>query len=376
MLQLELAGKIINEIRKLIGEEAIVASTDGTIIASTDPARTGSFHEGALISASEKRKVTITQEDEAKLKGVKAGINLPIFFQNDVVGIIGITGDPVDVTPLGEVIRKMTELLIMENYYSSQFEWQSRAVEAFVMDWLQAPGHDGSMLDRARPLGIDIEIERMAAIIEFRDISKPLSREMWSALFDWPHFSKSDVVTRWGNNRVVILLDNSQHPGREEIGRKLVSFCEFAGGLTGIIPVAGIGQAARPREIKMSYDNAGRALKSAGTSNRVVFDEDLTLEMLVDGLDHELTKDYVARTIGPILEEEDLLKTLTEFFRQNQAYKKTAENLHIHINTLHYRLRKIEEMTKLDPKRTADFTALYLALLFLDKSTNKNPINL
>ncbi|RDU38363.1 carbohydrate diacid regulator [Neobacillus piezotolerans] len=373
MLQPELAGKIINEIRKVIGEDAIVASTDGTIIASTDPARTGSFHEGTLIAAIEKRKIIITQEDETKLKGVRAGINLPIFFQHDVVGIVGITGDPEAVTPLGEVIRKMTELLIMENYYSSQFEWQSRALEAFVADWLQAPGEE-TLMDRARLLGIDMALERMAAIIAFRNISQPLSRETWSALFSWPHFSKTDVVTRWGNSRIVVLLDHSLSPARDEIERKIASFCDFTEALAGITPVAGIGQSAPAGTIKESYFHAGRALKNAGTSRKVVFDEDLTLEMLIDGLNAEIKIDFVRRTIGPILEEVDLLETLAEFFRQNKSFKKTAEQMHIHINTLHYRLKKIEEMTKLNPGRTSDFTAMFLAMLFLDKNTNNNLI--
>ena len=134
----ELAEKIVKEVRKLIGEDIIVVNIDGYIIASTDIERVGTFHEGALVSFKKKRKLTITDEDQLKLMGVKAGINLPIFFQHDVIGVIGITGEPDKVTPFGEIIRKMTELLISENYYAEQFDWHTRAVESFVMDWVQA----------------------------------------------------------------------------------------------------------------------------------------------------------------------------------------------------------------------------------------------
>ena len=137
MILPELAEKIVKEVRKLIGEDIIVVNTEGYIIASTDLVRVGTFHEGALLTAQKKRKLIITSEDQLKFSGVKSGINLPIFFQHDVIGVIGITGAPTKVTPFGEVIRKMTELLISENYYAEQFDWHTRAVESFVMEpWL------------------------------------------------------------------------------------------------------------------------------------------------------------------------------------------------------------------------------------------------
>jgi carbohydrate diacid regulator len=46
----ELAEKIVKEVRKLIGEDIIVVNIDGYVIASTDLARVGTFHEGALVT--------------------------------------------------------------------------------------------------------------------------------------------------------------------------------------------------------------------------------------------------------------------------------------------------------------------------------------
>ncbi|WP_059173750.1 sugar diacid recognition domain-containing protein [Bacillus sp. FJAT-27445] len=369
MLNPDLAGKIVNEVKRLIDEDVIVVSTDGTIIASTDQSRIGAFHEGALIAAREKRKITITVDEQTTLKGVKAGMNLPIFFQNEVIGIVGITGDPSKVAPFGEIIRKMTELLIAEDSYTSQFEWQSRAVETFVIDWLQNQNREDSLTDRARLLGIDLSLARIAAIIEFKAIRQPISRQTWSVIFNWPLFLQSDVVARWGNDRIVLLLDYSLKPEREEIERKIRQFHEFLSGLTGIVPFIGLGQAVAPLSIEKSYTHAVRALNIASEGNPVVFDEDLTLEMLLDDLNTEIKKEFITRTVGPILKERDLLQTISEFFSQNQSYKNTAKNLHIHINTLHYRLKRIKELTNHDAGRTSDVTAMYLAIRLLDKHT-------
>ncbi|WP_205685057.1 helix-turn-helix domain-containing protein, partial [Heyndrickxia sporothermodurans] len=40
------------------------------------------------------------------------------------------------------------------------------------------------------------------------------------------------------------------------------------------------------------------------------------------------------------------------------------------INTLHYRIKKIEELTKLNPKMLKDQTILYLSIQILDQYTN------
>ncbi len=65
----------------------------------------GVVDEGAFLVCQEKQKRIITKEDEGKLKGVKAGINLPVFFHGDVIGVIGITGDPANVSPYGELLK-------------------------------------------------------------------------------------------------------------------------------------------------------------------------------------------------------------------------------------------------------------------------------
>ena len=94
MLTMTLAEKIVDEVKKVLTEEIIIAQTNGTIIAATDPARIGQFHEGAYLTSFEGQKRILTKDDEQQMKGVKAGINLPIYFKQEVIGVIGMTGNP------------------------------------------------------------------------------------------------------------------------------------------------------------------------------------------------------------------------------------------------------------------------------------------
>ncbi|WML43485.1 sugar diacid recognition domain-containing protein [Neobacillus sp. PS3-40] len=369
MLLAKLAEKIVNEVRKLIGEDIIVVNTDGTIIASTDRTRIGMFHEGALIVSKEKRKLIITKGGEQNLKGVKAGISFPIFFQNNVIGVIGITGEPLRVTPFGEIIRKMTELLISENYYAEQFDRQSRAMETFVMDWIQTKDWDDSIINRARILEINIHLRRIIAIIDFESFDYIISRDAWTSMVKWFSPNPNDIVVRWGNERIVILLDFSNNPTKETINKKLEGFISFLRGQFGLSAFVGIGQAADSKEIRSSYRQAERALKVSKQKMKIIFDEELTLEMVLDELSPKTIHDFITRTIGPILTDKELIATLKELFKQNHSLKKTSDQLHIHINTLHYRLKKIDEYTQLNTGNIHDLLIMYLAILFLDVHT-------
>ncbi|MFB2351797.1 sugar diacid recognition domain-containing protein, partial [Priestia megaterium] len=77
------------EVKKMYERGVIIVNTDGLIMASTNDERVGQFHEGALLCAKETRSVIITKEDEKRLKGVKAGINLPVFSDHDVIAVFG-----------------------------------------------------------------------------------------------------------------------------------------------------------------------------------------------------------------------------------------------------------------------------------------------
>jgi carbohydrate diacid regulator len=89
--------------------------------------------------------------------------------------------------------------------------------------------------------------------------------------------------------------------------------------------------------------------------------------MVTGELTSDIKAEYIQRTIAPLLTEKDLLETLVELFKQNHSLKNTAQSLHIHINTLHYRLKKMEELTHLNPNSIHDLFCLYLAVLFLDE---------
>ncbi|MED3645518.1 sugar diacid recognition domain-containing protein [Halalkalibacterium halodurans] len=366
MIRPSLAHTIISEVRKLLDEDLIVVDPSGTIIASTDKERMGSFHEGALISYNERRRLIITQDDESKLTGVKAGINLPIFFQDQVVGVIGITGDPSKVSAYGELLRKMTELLIKEKYYAEQLEWHARTLEAFVFDWVQQKEWTRSFINQAKMLHIDLTVSRQVIIGYYGQHNRErIQREWWIDVSQTFTRQKDDLLVRWGNDRFVMLLANKAE-GKERAVHSIQQIQKYIQNKYRHSLSFGVGQSVCPQELYRSFEQAERALAVAVRTQSIVFEEDLRLDMCLQDVKKQTRVDFVQRTLEPIMKDEDLLETLKTFIARNQSFKETAETLHIHINTLHYRLKKMEDKTGLNPRDFHDLTTLYLGLLFLE----------
>ncbi|PGZ95981.1 carbohydrate diacid regulator [Bacillus pseudomycoides] len=366
MLFPDLAHKIVREVRRLITENIIIIDINGTIIASTDQERLGSFHEGALRCAEQKKTVIITKEDEQRLCGVKAGINLPLLFHDEVIGVIGITGEPENISQYGEILRKMTELLIHENYFIEQLELEQRSYEAFVFDWLQGTDWSPSFLDRAKTLGIDLQKKKQLILLSYNQNDTMLQRKIWQHIRNL--LPKQDLFVRWGNDRFILFQSFETKKETFQFLKRLKYECEA---LFPIVLSIGIGQAVTPSEMHHSYEQALRALTVSQKTANIIFNEDLRLEMCLQDITPHTREEFLQRTIHKLHTETELMQTLRLFIENNQSYKQTAKMLHIHINTLHYRLKKVEEHTKLDPKQIKDLVILYFALLLLDNHPKK-----
>ncbi|MFF4415005.1 PucR family transcriptional regulator [Streptosporangium sp. NPDC001559] len=71
---------------------------------------------------------------------------------------------------------------------------------------------------------------------------------------------------------------------------------------------------------------------------------------LIAAIPGELRRSFRTRLLGPLEEydaahQTDLLETLETFLEESGAWATTADRLHVHVNTLRYRLKRIEELT-------------------------------
>ena len=137
---------------------------------------------------------------------------------------------------------------------------------------------------------------------------------------------------------------------------------------TGQVLRVGVGPtaAATVPDLRASLVGARYALASAdpyADATRVD-----SLAGLLAGIPAPVTAAFHERLLGPLLENDrdnsvPLLDTLAAFLDHDCSWSRTARALHVHVNTVHYRARRIEELTGRSLARLADQVDLRTALL-------------
>jgi DNA-binding PucR family transcriptional regulator len=126
-------------------------------------------------------------------------------------------------------------------------------------------------------------------------------------------------------------------------------------------------------EVPRAYEEARRALRHASPERPVVRLDEVGL---ADEL--ALSADDVSRSTVPdaarqLAARPDLCATVIAFADHDLNVARTAAALHVHPNTVQYRLRRIEELTGADPRRFHTTLAIVLGLRTLEASTATGP---
>ena len=89
--------------------------------------------------------------------------------------------------------------------------------------------------------------------------------------------------------------------------------------------------------------------------------------------------DFIQEVLGSLIQYEqsrkgELLSTLIVYLDQNQNIKRTADSLHIHTNTLSYRLKRIEEILVTDLNDSQSLFNIHLAINIYQFIKDKDPL--
>ncbi len=111
MIDRLLAERLIEKVSQFTDYNVNIMDENGIIIASRMKERVGTFHEVAfqLLKGDEDTRTVMKEDSE---KGVKCGINMVVHVNKRKEGVVGITGDPKEVTPIAKVIRMSVEVML------------------------------------------------------------------------------------------------------------------------------------------------------------------------------------------------------------------------------------------------------------------------
>jgi DNA-binding PucR family transcriptional regulator len=89
--------------------------------------------------------------------------------------------------------------------------------------------------------------------------------------------------------------------------------------------------------------------------------------LLLAAVPDQLRDAYRERVLGPLLEHDrrhrtELVRTLAAYLDCSGSWSRCAEAMHLHVNTLRYRIERIEALTGRDLRHLPDQADLLLAL--------------
>lgn len=375
-----LAQDIVQRTMHIMPFKVNVIDVRGVILASGSPERIGDLHPGAQLALARRASVEIDAIAASKLAGAKPGINLPLMLRGEICGVVGLTGEPDAVRQFGELVRVMAEMMLEQAQLLRELQHEKRYREEFLFQLVYRTGiPDASMQAWAARLALDLRLARAMFVLEVQDFGERLEQvlgelqQVQTALAQrWP-----ELLTAVVSPGELVILEafpatGPQQP-RAALAQKrllelqqvaqssLQSPCTLAMG----VALPGLDGATASYQSAKQTARVGRS-RDSSHEQQVFSYLDLSLPVLLSGLQDGWQAEQLRQTLSRLLQHDRksgaLMRTLAAWFRHHSHATATAKALHIHRNTLDYRLQKIAELTGLDLDDTDDRLLLYVAL--------------
>lgn len=311
--------------------------------------------------------------DEALQKYGLAQVTLPIQIPHEVVGYLSLIGPHDDFDHLERLVMgQVAPILSLEFARERErSKVESRYQSEAFMDVVQGNYQQAEeMLARARLLGHDLTIPRAPVLFELSPDETAYA--VGGPHVQWSKHLREELLRTWpaawvvhDPRRVLALLPCPDRGQRAEVSaaneqallgslERVQSRLQFQHARYPLFYSGGIGRIARDAgTIPQAWREAQQALEIGrrlfGEGKLHSFARLGIYRLLFPLYDEQVLLDFYQEMLGPLLDADNrsnqaLLETLENFFRCNGNLSETARLMHLHRNSLLYRLGRIEEL--------------------------------
>ncbi|MGV9797199.1 CdaR family transcriptional regulator [Mycobacterium sp. NPDC003449] len=387
MLSQALAQQIANEITDVIGYNVMISDESGIVVGSGDASRIGQFHEASLEVIRSRRTMSHSTADVQDLVGTLPGVTTPLVIDDSVVGTVGLSGPPEEVERFGLVVKRQTEILMQEAARIGSRMTRERAVTELVREiceWHHSRVPAAQVLRRAHTLGHDLTLRRRIVLIVLDD-SEASRDESESgqlircveAVFDSPH----DLVGLLAGPVVAVATPDEAHDRRSVSDRcDELDAAARSNGLGTAIAIGSPGSGVE--DLNMSARDAFDALQLGSiaqgrkTIHRI---EQFRLQQALSVVPIDSRTRLTHGLLGPLLGDRDwpvLRATLIAWGDSAFNVSKAAQGMHVHRNTLIYRLDKIARCLGRSLDESGLAVALYVTCMMDQLGRGDRPTGL
>lgn len=362
-----LAQGIVKRAMQIIPYSVNVMDENGVIIASGDICRLGQRHLGAVQVLRKNQIIEIDEQLEKQWHfEVKQGINVPITYLNNNIGVVGISGKPELVREYAKLVKMAAELIVEQAAQLEKERWQSRYKEEFVLGVAKATLSPEQIEQQSTFFGLRYDVPYMAVLLK---LAEPTAEKLQLLLTYLSHYHPKVATAIVDLQKIVIFQPLDQH----EILKKTKFWKsylppEFAEESCQII----VGnEVSSLIDMQYSYQNAWQTLLYAEKMHlrkQLLFFEEYRMPALLADFAQSWQAKILFKPIYQLIEQDKkwvLMKSLQQYFFSNCDLDHAAKKLFIHPNTLRYRLERITQITSLSFNKIEDKSILYLATLLI-----------
>lgn len=370
LLSQEIAQKIADQIMENLGHNINVMNEAGEIIASGSKERLGTFHAIAAQVIRSESRIDITEEEASRVTGVKAGINMPFYYDGKVGGVIGITGEPDEIEKPARIVKMVMELMLEQEFFKERLYAKHHQQTLFVNQILEYEGENGwrDVQTWADKLDFNLQLPRRAILFRLLNSREVLERNplytmdrikdtMLEEIMNSHYSAAQDIIGHSGLDQFIV-LKTFRPAEREKMLEWFRSYAEhFQRKLDqkfGLRLFVGIGSYyENPQELRESYKEAKRILRLIGqrqpSLQGIWLAEDFFMELLFEQIPENVLEHFLGEHTEYLSRSTELMETAVMLMKHNMNLTETAKAMFLHRNTIQFRVNKIRQTLPWDP---------------------------
>ncbi|WP_042146609.1 sugar diacid recognition domain-containing protein [Paucisalibacillus sp. EB02] len=377
--------RIVKAVSKISPFPISISDEKGYIIGDSNPERIGTLHSPSVEVLNKNCLLSFDEETTKNMENVLPGVAIPLYFDKEIKGVLGIIGKPEEVLPYAKLIKQHVEMMWEDTIRQQISELETSLLDAFIQYILIDKGGNQeklreycSMLQinpylRGYCILIDIGDAIISRIHQNYELSKTakFKEELLGMVNSAFQKKKNDLVAFLNTEKILLI---KTVPTEDQYVEQIQRFYQQSNTLLErlssheTIRIAA-GSLSYLESMHTSYREA-ETLLHYGKELKIqppIFSYhqwNVLTSLLPYKLDDDLCSNVQIRMKALIEEKQftEISKSFLHYCQNNMNITKTAEKLYIHRNTLIYRLKKIEKLTNLDLNSFEHCTLLYLTL--------------
>jgi carbohydrate diacid regulator len=385
----EVATEITSRAQLVLNRRIIVTDVRGVEVAS---GRNGQVIVDALRACQEGRVVRAGLDDTAIAW-------CPFVYENETIGSFGVPEEDAQVTPEAiSLLQGLAEVIAHQHFLREYIQPSEKMQARFLQQALTSTNVDSSEIYRqADILQMNLRIPQAIMLIEIEDFEQSTltgrtdltldereNRINQRALKIIEHIkagfqnNSENIIGYFGHNRFVL----SKGIGGEGLTtRNTARFLQEKATyvheiLQKFLPKStitlGVGQYYPDLGgLRKSYQEARLSLivgSRVWGPGRVYHIKQVGMFVTLANVAQEHKAELAHQILYPLLKDEQLYKTVHTFLSSGLNLTEAAEKLHVHRNTLIYRLDKTKKVIGLDPRVFDDALQIKLGLMFYQEA--------